>query len=126
MVHPSQIHLRYISFQTPVAQTARALMDTTDQTLSEELSLLFREDVTVSDVTSHKLGDTQIAVANMSYWKLDENQSHYKQTVLVLRGSHLQVPDFILQSRSTGIFFNVLTQLLGPDKSIAINPSSFS
>jgi len=114
MMPPSPMHLRYISIQTPVAQTTRDLMDTTDQTLSEELSLLFREDVTVSDVTSHKMGDTQIALANMSYWKLDENQSHYKQTVLVLRDSHLQVPDFILQSRSTGIFFNVLTQLLGP------------
>ncbi len=31
-------------------------MDTTDQTLSEELSLLFREDVTVSDVTSQQDG----------------------------------------------------------------------
>lgn len=89
-------------------------MDTTDRTLSEELSLLFREDVTISDVTSQQRGDTQIAVANMSYWKLDENQRHYKQTVLVLRDSHLKVPDFILQSRSSGNFFNVLTQLLGP------------
>ena len=31
-------------------------MDTSEHTLSEELSLLFREDVTVSDVTSQQDG----------------------------------------------------------------------
>ena len=89
-------------------------MDTSEHTLSEELSLLFREDVTVSDVTSQQMSGTQIAVANMSYWKINENQRHYKQTVLVLRDSDLQVPDFILQSRSTGLLPTSFPQLIGP------------
>lgn len=89
-------------------------MDTSEDTLSEELSLLFREDVTVSDVTSQRMDGTQVAVANMSYWKINENQRHYKQTVLVLRDSHLQVPDFILQSRSTGLLPTSFPQLIGP------------
>ncbi|MGI9442966.1 MAG: DUF3592 domain-containing protein [Rubripirellula sp.] len=89
-------------------------MDTSEDTLSEELSLLFREDVTVSDVTSQRMDGTEVAVANMSYWKINENQRHYKQTVLVLRDSHLQVPDFILQSRSTGLLPTSFPQLIGP------------
>ena len=104
----------YISIQSPVTRNARDPMETSEQTLSDELSLLFHEDVTVSELTSRQKSGTQVSVANMSYWKIDENQRHYKQTVLVLKDSHLEVPDFILQSQSTGLFSKLLPQLIGP------------
>ena len=105
----------YISIQSPVTRNAREPMETSEQTLSDELSLLFHEDVTVSELTSRQKSGTQVSVANMSYWKIDENQRHYKQTVLVLKDSNLDVPDFILQSQSTGMFSKLLPQLIGPN-----------
>ncbi len=56
---------------------------------------------------------TQVAVANMPYWKINEHQRYDKQTALVPWDSDLQVPDFILKACSTGLLPTSLPQLVG-------------
>ena len=80
--------------------------------LAEELSELFREHVSVDSVTQRELAGATISVATMSYSTSgsgDSSNRHYQQTAVVLDDVQLDVPEFSLRPRVTGLLGKLLT-----------------
>ncbi len=79
--------------------------------LAEELSELFREHVSVDSVTQRELAGATISVATMSYSTSgsgDSSNRHYQQTAVVLDDQQLDVPEFSLRPRVTGLLGKLL------------------
>lgn len=88
-------------------------MSEASEQLSEELSELFREDVSVSEVMHREMGGSTVAVATFSYWTSGENRQQYRQTAVVLQDDQLDLPEFSLRPQMGGLISGLLQSLGG-------------
>ncbi|MEO1526521.1 MAG: DUF3592 domain-containing protein [Planctomycetota bacterium] len=77
-----------------------------ESSLANELSFLFREDISVEDVTQREFGGATISVAVLTYSERHQGSNHgthHKQTVLFLEDAELDLPEFSLFPRPKGL-----------------------
>lgn len=88
-------------------------MSKASEQLSEELSELFRENVSVDDVTHREMDGATVAIANFTYWTSGEHRRQYRQTALILQDDQLDLPEFSLRPHMTGMITGLLQAIGG-------------